>query len=77
MREKTGNDWSDSDPSFIRKDATELFNWARRLGLSSDQVRDAVDSGLIKPASGPNATQSTTTPARSDDPREERPDGNA
>jgi hypothetical protein len=49
MPDKT-TEWSDSDPSFIRKDASDLVNFARRLGLSSDQVRDAVDSGLIKPA---------------------------
>jgi hypothetical protein len=41
---------SDSDPSFIRTNAGELFNFARRLGMSNDQVRDAVDAGLIKPA---------------------------
>ncbi|MBC5765857.1 hypothetical protein [Ramlibacter albus] len=50
MPEKTATEWSDTDPSFIRTNASELFNFARRLGMSSDQVRDAVDSGLIKPA---------------------------
>ena len=58
-------DRSDSDPSFIRRDAGDLINWARRLGLSQQQVRDAVDGGLIKPAAG--------TAAPADAPRE-RPD---
>lgn len=43
-------DRSDSDPSFIRRDATDLINWARRLGMSQQQVREAVEGGLIKPA---------------------------
>lgn len=49
MPEKTATEWSDSDPSFIRTNASELVNFARRLGMSSDQVREAVDGGLIKP----------------------------
>lgn len=53
-------DRSDSDPSFIRRDATDLINWARRLGMSQQQVREAVEGGLIKPAAsdaGPRASE--------------------
>lgn len=42
-------DRTDSDPSFIRKDASELINWARRLGLSQKEMREALDGGLIRP----------------------------
>jgi hypothetical protein len=59
-------DRSDSDPSFIRRDATDLINFARRLGMSQQQVRDAVDGGLIKP------TASSAAPAS--DSARERPD---
>lgn len=52
MPHDSGRDWSDSDPSFIRPNAAELFDWARRLGLSNDQLRDAVDGGLIRPTGG-------------------------
>jgi hypothetical protein len=59
-------DRSDDDPSFIRRDATDLINWARRLGISQQEVREAVDGGLIKPAAGSAAADEAG--------RRERPD---
>jgi hypothetical protein len=58
-------DRTDSDPSFIRKDASELINWARRLGMSQQEMREALDGGLIRPTAA-------GTP-RTDEARDERP----
>ena len=58
-------DRADSDPSFIRKDASELINWARRLGLSQQEMREALDGGLIRPTAA-------ITP-RADEAHDDRP----
>ena len=73
MPDKT-SDGPDSDPSFIRTNASELFNFARRLGMSNDQVREAVDSGLIKPAANSRVGSATKSPEAPIGTRE-RPDG--
>jgi hypothetical protein len=41
--------FQDSDPSFIRRPAVDLFQWAGRVGLSHREVIDAVADGLIRP----------------------------
>jgi hypothetical protein len=73
MPHKT-SDWSDSDPSFIRTNASELVDFARRLGLSNDEMREAVDSGLIKPAAHARVRLDAAPSANDPDPRD-RPEG--
>ncbi|MGE4239361.1 hypothetical protein [Ramlibacter sp.] len=47
---QTPREFHDSDPSFIRRPAHDLFDWGGRIGLTHREMLDAVADGLIRPA---------------------------